>query len=245
MTGSELRPGLLEIDFGPRTVLVGSAGLRPLDDLDAMYRIASGIYGRRFIRPDRPWPLARPYIVGLRFGSPFEAAALVDLSTVMAGAGGLGLLGLIKLLWGFDIDLRNRRLSGQVQTEELRTQAAELQARRAAALADLADQTQRQRHAHGLPEVPGASGIRPTDDSPVAYEAGTRADPLRPAIEQAVSQLPEQYRDSARRRLQAIAQRPAVNPELARGELREPTPSEIKRLRPQASDRPELGSTLD
>jgi len=228
--GPDVVPQMLRLTFGAPMALDSRAGLRPIDDLDVMYRVASGTYGTSYRRPDRPWPLARPYIVGLRFGSPFEVSALVDLNTVLAGASGIGLFGLIKYIWGFDLDLRNRRHAARARGEQLLADAAEARVRRAKALAQ-ARSYERGAHVYVPDREERALSRASVPASPVGLpeDPGER-DELISVIEEAVRILPERSQSSARNRLLDMCRRPSVDRGFASGSMREPTDDERERL---------------
>lgn len=122
---------VVEIDHAAPTLLTPGAFKSPLDDISTLYRMSTGVFGRRtgwgF---NRPFPYARPYMRRVEFGSPLVVEIIVP--TVLLGGptaffGLPRLLDLLQNVWVAPSDVRRRRAENIAARKEaeVRTRYAE------------------------------------------------------------------------------------------------------------------------
>jgi hypothetical protein len=263
-SGTELPPYPLVLEVRAVDAASGlsySALSTPLADLDLLYRVAAGTYGTSLTRMQRPtWPAPRPSFLSLGYGSPFEVTLLVDLQTLLVGAGfGTGVVGMSALLrwvFGLDLDLRARRAEGYAQIARHHAEEAEAEARAGEANV----RTLRAAHEHRIlsavreaTDVDASRDVAPPPVArmPVAREAVQPRRPHADITDPQVGRIDRVVRggrirrsdevlQSLTHRLLAMRRRRSLLAE-AKGVVRDPTATELElRHLPPNGDPPPL-----
>lgn len=87
----------LGLTWDSAALLTASALTYPIDDFAALYRMATGVYGRAgYRRMNQPFRYARPYVATAHLGSPLLLEVIVP--TVMVGGAAAAKYGLPRLV---------------------------------------------------------------------------------------------------------------------------------------------------
>jgi hypothetical protein len=129
------RSGLreLRLTFEAPQWLTTGALVEPIEDFGRLYRMATGIYGRRgYQRADQPFAYARPYFIELEYGSPLLLAIVVPATLLLGRATVAGLPGLTALIRGallLPSEVKAEREQNLLAAEKARLERAQVRAK--------------------------------------------------------------------------------------------------------------------